>query len=418
MTSVAIAQQPPPGFTLETIAEGFDRPSTVAPAPDGRIFVGQQDGRIYLVTPDSAGRVLSAPDEPFAELEVFNSSESGLLSLVVDPDFRTNGRLYALATVNHAEQHILQLTTTNDRLVDLRVIRANLPSSGNIHNGGALAIGPDGRLYFGIGDTGTPDSAVGLTSLAGKICRINVDGAVPEDNPFKTPTGSPSAIFATGFRNPFSMSFDADGVLYVGDVGSDDDVRFEEINRVEAGRDYGWPAVEGDDTESVAAASVRPLLSYHDQGAAITGVVIYTADVFPQEYHGNLFHLDFVSSGLFRAVIEDGRIASHERFLDTDPGPTAMKLAADGSLVFCEFLSGNLRRLRYGARKPVLTDDLPTINDNSSPPPPTSSPPAPACGGGAGAAMIGLLVTLLMLRWVDAPRRARRTQRKRIEESV
>jgi aldose sugar dehydrogenase len=130
----------------------------------------------------------------------------------------------------------------------LTVLLTGARTDGGNHDGGVLRIGPDGKLYAGIGDTGAGDNvgcpgtatnpyAQNVNELEGKIARINLDGTVPGDNPF---AGNP--VFAFGFRNPFRMSFDPNnGNLWVADVG---DLAFEEIDIVTSGDNYGWPHCE------------------------------------------------------------------------------------------------------------------------------------------------------------------------------
>jgi glucose/arabinose dehydrogenase len=327
-------------FEVSTFVEGLDRPVAMAVAPDGRVFVTEQGGQVRIV--DETGLVA----EPFIELEVLDEGESGLLGIALDPNFADNGYVYVFASVSEEEQHILRYTDNGGQGVDPAVIRVGLPTNGRFHNGGALKFGPDGMLYFSVGDTGEPDAAQSMTTLAGKICRINPDGSVPEDNPFTTPTGAPRAIYAMGFRNPFRMSFAPDGRLFVADVGSTGTQRREEINIVYPGENYGWPIVEGFGDEADSEFS-DPLFAYNELGQAATGVAYYSGDQFPARYRGNLFQLDFVLNRLFRLVLDGDMLVSDELLLDIGGAPVDLIEDLDGTLLVTELFTGRISRITY-----------------------------------------------------------------------
>ena len=395
LTSTASAGEDlPDGFSMSVFAAGFTEPIAIAPAPapDGRLFVAQRGGTIYIV---ENGTVLSPP---FATLDVFTGGESGLLGLALDPDFLSNGHVYAFVTATEQEQQILRLTNVNGQAEAVTVIRNQLPTQGQIHNGGCLRVGPDGKLYFSIGDTGQPELSQSLTSLAGKVCRINLDGSTPTGNPFTTPTGTPRAVYALGFRNPFRFCFAPDGRLFVGDVGSSGDPRREEINLVRAGENYGWPEVEGFDETGVFPEFADPLLAYVDEGSSIAGCVYYDATQFPEPYRDNLFHLDFVSHGLFRVALDGDTVVSHELFYQAQSGPVDLALGPDGSLYYAEMCSGNVMRITYQAGDEAgnATDgegggEAPAEVTEPSPEPPARN----LCGAGLGNALASALVLTL-----------------------
>lgn len=361
------------GFEVTTFATGLSEPTSLAFAPDGRLFVAQKGGTIRVV---QAGVLTS---EPFAELEVYDFSECGLLGMALDPDFAETGHVYVLATVSNNEQRIIRLTDRGGVAGDQLVLVDNLPTSGSNHNGGCLRIGPDRHLYFSIGDNGITGNSQDIRTLAGKVSRLRLDGSVPDDNPFVTPTGTPRAVYAMGFRNPFRFCFASDGRLFLMDVGSSGSQRREEINLVRAGMNYGWPGVEGDGT-GPEGEFVAPLLAYHDQGASIAGCAVYEADLLAAEYRGNLFHLDFVSQSLFRAVLSGDEIVSHEPFMKGSGGPVDLTVGPDGALYFSELFTGNVMRVAPAGSVPPSDgsdgadtgDDSPTTfgDDEPDPTPP------------------------------------------------
>lgn len=378
------------GFAIETYADGLDEPIALEFAPDGRLFVAQRGGIVRVVLAgDAAGaeatgdgpaavarlkpgaRRAALADTEFARVEVITQNENGLLGLALDPDFAANGYVYAFATISTEEQQIIRFTDRDGVGAEPTIIRDHLPTRGEFHSGGGLKFGPDGKLYFAIGDNLVQDNAQDMNTLAGKISRINPDGSMPSDNPFKTPTGSPRAIFALGFRNPFRICFAPDGRLFALDVGSDGDGRREEINLVRAGRNYGWPLIEGRQSLLPNPLFTDPIYDYHDGGAAPTGAVYYSGQRFPTEYRGNLFHLEFVLNRLYRTVLDGDEVVSHDVFVQGDGGPVDLALGPDGALYYCEIYTGRIKRVDYTRiLEPVVqgaTDEDASFSDVATP---------------------------------------------------
>src|SRR4029079_6962081 len=145
----------------------------------------------------------------------------------------------------------------------------NLSSATN-HNGGALAFGPDGKLYADVGENANGAHAQTLANLLGKMLRLNSDGSIPSDNPFfSTATGRNRAIWAMGLRNPFTFAFNPGSgpAMFINDVGQD---TREEINGGQAGANYGWPETEGA-TGDPRFVSPRYAYNHSGGGCAITG---------------------------------------------------------------------------------------------------------------------------------------------------
>jgi glucose/arabinose dehydrogenase len=156
------------------------------------------------------------------------------------------------------------------------------------HQGGGLAFGPDGKLYWSVGDNVCcsvvdGSNAQDLSNIYGKVLRINPDGSAPSDNPYPNAPGAGPLIYATGFRNPFRLTFTPDGKLLVADVGQD---AWEEVNLVTKGGNYGWPNAEGPcngvGTTSCSTPSSydNPIYAYpHDgSGNSITAIMVYTPE--------------------------------------------------------------------------------------------------------------------------------------------
>ncbi len=258
-------------------------------------------------------------------------------------------------------------------------------------------MGPDGKLYFSIGDNGQPELSQQMQTFAGKVCRINLDGSTPTDNPFITPTGTPRAIFVLGFRNPFRFCFAPDGRLFVMDVGSDGDERREEINLVTRGSNGGWPLVEGLGTAEVDEPLLQPLFSYRDGGAAITGCVFNSEVRFPDVTDDGLFHLDYVSNKLFFLSLTNPEAPQHREFMQADGGVIDLAAGPNGGLLYTELFTGSVKWLRSTAVVPTDDTDAPsTPDDTPGMPDPVAT--NPICGAGVMLLMLPMLSAIATLR--------------------
>ena len=194
----------PPGFTETLVAGDLVRPTAMAIAPDGRIFVCEQDGRLRVIRD---GALL---DDPFHTLSVNSFGERGLLGVAFDPNFASNHFLYVYYTTSSAPIHnrVSRLTANGDVVVpgsELPILNLETLAATN-HNGGAIHFGNDGKLYVAVGENAVPSNSQTLDNRLGKMLRINANGTIPTDNPFNaTATGLNKAIWALGLRNPFTF---------------------------------------------------------------------------------------------------------------------------------------------------------------------------------------------------------------------
>ncbi len=182
------------------------------------------------------------------------------------------------------------------------------PHSTEIHNGGAIHFGPDGKLYVATGDNATGSNSQSLDNLHGKMLRINANGTIPGDNPFYAQTtGKNRAIWAMGLRNPFTFSFEpATSRMFINDVGQ---MTWEEINQGAAGANFGWPTTEGYFDPSVYPRFTQPLFTYphvadgsETWGCAITGGAFYNPakNTFGTDYTGEYFFADYCGGWINR----------------------------------------------------------------------------------------------------------------------
>ena len=246
---------------LEPVFGGleFDSPTNLAQAPDGRVFVTEQEGRILAFT----GEALSSADPASGELldirdRVRNrGSEEGLLGLALSPDFAETGHFFVYYSASSPRRSIISRFVVEagaeraDPESELVVLEVVQPYSN--HNGGQLAFGPDGHLYIGLGDGGSAGDPLGsgqdTSTLLGSVLRIDVSASTPQET-YRVPPNNPFAgaggrgeIWAYGLRNPWRFSFDSTtGEMWAGDVGQN---RWEEIDLIERGGNYGWNVLEG-----------------------------------------------------------------------------------------------------------------------------------------------------------------------------
>lgn len=179
------------------------------------------------------------------EKEVYQFGEGGLLGLVLLPNFSEEKSALAYHTYREGDRtlnRIVKIKRKESSWEEVKPILEEIPGA-RFHNGGRMAIGPDDKLYVTVGDAQVPESAQDLNSLSGKILRMNIDGSIPGDNPFKD-----SYIYSFGHRNPQGIAWTGDGeVLYSTEHGSE---AHDEVNLIRPGGNYGWPVIEGDEKKS------------------------------------------------------------------------------------------------------------------------------------------------------------------------
>lgn len=333
----------PSGFVNTTVVTGLTRPTAMALAPDGRIFVSEQDGTLRVV---KNGALLPTP---FMTLSVSSSGEQGLLGVAFDPLFATNGYVYAYYTATSPTVHnrVSRFAASGDVAVGGSELDLfDLPSTGTIgHQGGGLHFGKDGKLFVSVGDHGNKENSQTLANPFGKILRITKLGSIPTDNPFYgTATGQNRAIWALGLRNPFTFAVQpGTGRIFIDDVGA---VTWEEVNDGLAGANYGWPIYEGPSNDP---AYVSPLFAYghgfgETTGSAIAGGAFYNPAFaqFGSDFVGWYFFSDY-GSGWIRRLDPASGYTSATSFAtaNTAKEPVDLIVAPDGSLHYLERGTGS-----------------------------------------------------------------------------
>jgi glucose/arabinose dehydrogenase len=333
----------PSGFTETQVASGLSSPTAMAFAPDGRLFVAQQGGALRVI---KNGSLLATP---FVTVPVNANGERGLLGVAFDPDFASNPYVYVYYTATSPTVHnrVSRFTASGDTAVaGSEVVLLDLNTLGaEIHNGGALHFGPDGKLYIAAGENGNSANAQTLGNLLGKMLRINKDGTIPTDNPFfSSAVGVNRAIWAMGLRNPYTFSFQpGTGRMFINDVG---ETTWEEIDEGIAGSNYGWPATEGPTTDTRFRS---PTYWYgHGPGStlgcAITGGAFYNpaTQQFPAAYRGTYFFADYCS-GWIRNYDPAANTASG--FATGTAGVVDLQVSDDGSLYYLARNAGAIYRV-------------------------------------------------------------------------
>jgi len=221
-----LAAQP----SIELVAEDLAFPTNMAFAP-GRIFFTEKETGDVRIIPD--GRVLP---EPFVHVSVEASAERGLLGIALDPDFERDPWAYLYySEAGGSANQIMRVRAEGNTAGEVDPLITLLPAVTGYHNGGDMAFGPDGKLYAVTGEAHDPERAQDPNDLGGKVLRLDPDGSVPDDNPL----GPDNPVYALGIRNSFGLCFDpVTGALWETENGPASD---DEVNRIVAGGNYGWP---------------------------------------------------------------------------------------------------------------------------------------------------------------------------------
>lgn len=287
---------------VETFVSGLDTPWDLAWGPDGAIWVTERPGTISRV--DAATGEITR----VGHVDVVEVSESGLMGIAFHPDFASRPYVYVAHSYGSRRKirnRLVRMRFDGTTLGEPQVLLDDIPGAGN-HNGSRLAIGPDGFLYMTTGDAGRGARAQDLSSVAGKVLRLTLDGRPAPGNPFGT------LVYSYGHRNAQGIVFHPETrVLYVAEHGPRDN---DEVNRVEMGGNYGWPAVHGfcdGDTPGEEAFCrsndvVGPVTAWTPT-VGVSGADFYDADLIPG-WQGSLLVTSLRGATLFRLTLSaDGR---------------------------------------------------------------------------------------------------------------
>ena len=351
---------PDSGYQITTLVEDLENPWGMAWLPDGSILITERDGRLRIVRDG-----VLAP-QPIGGLpEVYADSQGGLLDVAIHPQFSENGLVYL--TYSAGERSANRTTVARgilegDSLVDVQVIfEVADDKRGGAHFGSRLLWLPDGTLLVSIGDGGNPPvsfdgddirlQAQNLGTHFGKLLRLNDDGSVPEDNPFVGQDGARPEIWSYGHRNIQGLARDPEtGAIWVNEHGAR---RGDELNLVEAGQNYGWPAAThsrnyGLGTEISPHTSLPgmadPMLVWM-RTTAPSGLAVYRGDVFA-DWDGDLLSGGLASEDIRRLTLNEDGTVTGEYVIEIDERVRDVRVGPDGHVyVLTDESDGRLLRL-------------------------------------------------------------------------
>ena len=284
-------------------------------------------------------------------------SEEGLLSIAFHPEYKTTPKIFVWYTAHSPRRCVLSSFVTNDNGTadpdtEEKILEVLQPW-GN-HNGGTVIFGPDGYLYLGVGDGGgsndTKNNGQNKNTLLGTILRIDIDSnegdsaySIPKDNPFVGESGSRGEIWAYGMRNPWRMSFDkSTGKLWAADVGQN---KWEEIDIIEKGKNYGWNIREGKHSfgqPQSKEGTTNPIFEYgRKQGGSITGGYVYRGKKIPK-IHGQYIFSDYLSGRVWRLVESPKEDAKYKSIKILTRPPISISSFGEtpsGEILACGFAS-------------------------------------------------------------------------------
>jgi glucose/arabinose dehydrogenase len=337
----------------------FDRPVFLAAPPNDpeRFFLIEQAGRMLVfdnrkeadkteVILDVRDRIMSHANGGF--------NEEGLLAFAFHPTFVENRAIYVYYSADKPRRGVISrfrvakddppLLVPESEEVILEVLQPYLN-----HNGCTLLFGPDGFLYASFGDGGAGNDPQGhgqnLATLLGSIIRIDVDRqegglryAIPKDNPFVKRVGARPEIFAYGLRNVWRMSFDrATGELWAGDIGQD---KWEEIDLIKSGGNYGWNITEGFHLFKGGRSEdplQEPVIEYgRHLGWSVTGGYVYRGDRI-KSLVGAYVYADYVSGRLWALRFEPNHVTAHKELIDTELAIASFSEGPDGEIYVLAF---------------------------------------------------------------------------------
>ncbi|UJL45762.1 PQQ-dependent sugar dehydrogenase [Virgibacillus sp. NKC19-16] len=376
-------------YVIETVTDDIERPVDLDITGEEIIYAISIEGGVYEVSP--TGNV-----NELLSIDTTTSSEHGLKSIALDPNFEDNGYIYLAYTEPETFlEHVSRFTYENGTIdSDSEEVLLEIQSEDICcHQMGGLEFGPDGKLYISVGDNNpathgpqveSVETAQNLQDLRGKILRINPDGSIPEDNPFVDDDNARDEIYAYGFRSPFKMDIDQEtGDVWVGDVGPDHPTDDNDVMKVvrEGGENHGWPYIMGgecydefeeecaeeDITESVFWYPYPETERWGSGGRSITAAGIYhhnydeesNAGGLTAEHDGKLLTYDFSREWLKAVELdEEYNVVDVQDIVPQGELnlPTSSVYGPDGSLYITEFGddwwesndNAGIRKIYYG----------------------------------------------------------------------
>ena len=347
VNTAAMAQN----YTLETLVDGLDSPWGLAILPDGDMLVTELTGQMRVVRNGKlvAQAVTGIPDSLYG-------GQGGLMDVVPHPDYARNRLVYVSLSVGTAEANSLRVIRgrfTGTSLEDVSTVFEAAPKKNTkVHYGARMAFMPDNTLLITVGDGfDLREQAQNLSNHFGSTVRVTDTGQVPGDNPFATDESALPEIYTYGHRNPQSIAYDAvSGQIYQTEHGPRGG---DELNRLQPGKNYGWPiATYGIDYSGARISpyteyegTEQPLLHWNPSiGPA--GMTVYRGNMFP-EWQGDIFVTSLIYSKIIQIDMQGGRAAGQtDRFAEIGDRLRDIRTGPDGALyILSEGANGKLWRV-------------------------------------------------------------------------
>ena len=323
-------------YKIKTVAEGLSYPWAIAFLPNGDMLVTERSGQLRRITD---GELQQEPIANLPDLHV--DGQGGLLDIIPDLEFSMNHRLYLSFSIGSKSANALRVISARldgNKLENITTLFTASPTKDTPHHfGGRLALMPDSTLLITVGEGfDYREKAQSLDNHFGKLIRLNKDGTVPADNPFIGREDALPEIWTYGHRNPQGLLVSADGNVWLHEHGPRGG---DELNRIEPGKNYGWPAITHGVDYSGAyvspfteAEGMEQPVTYWSPSIAPGGFCEYQGDLFP-EWKGNLFVAALAEKSVRRLVMENGKVKSQETmFTELDQRIREVRAGPNGYL--------------------------------------------------------------------------------------
>ncbi len=336
-------------YELEDVASGMDHPWSVAFLPNGDFLVTERSGQLLRISGDEKTEIRGVP-------ETYVAGQGGFFDIVLAPDFATSGVVflsYADGRKRSNRTAVYRATLEGDALTGGTVIFEAEPDKNTAHHyGGRMAFLPDGTLLIATGEGYSyKDEAQSVDGHFGKVIRINSDGTAPRDNPFPNRGALAAKVWSYGHRNPQGLAIDPEtGIVWLHEHGPRGG---DEVNIVEPGLNYGWPAITyGIDYSGAMISPYKALdgmeqpLKYWVPSIAPSGLAVYRGDAFPQ-WQGDLFVGGLKSRDVRRLTVDGNTITDEETLFAIGERVRDVRVGPDGLIyLLTDSSKGRLIRVR------------------------------------------------------------------------
>lgn len=349
-------------FRVVRLADSLEHPWAVDWLPDGRMLITEKSGTLHLVDGAQRTALSGVPT-------VWANGQGGLLDVRVHPNYAQNGWIYLSYSVSEdgtcGGTAVARAKLDGTALTDVEeLIRQQPPVESGLHFGSRISFADDGTLFVTMGERGqrraNGPGAQDSTNTIGTTVRLNMDGSIPDDNPYVGRDEVPDAVYSYGHRNQQGMAIQpGTGAVWQHEHGPHGG---DELNLIQPGRNYGWPAVSYGDTYSTPheeiggteAPGLTQPVAYWDPSPAFSGMAFYTGDRFP-DWQGNLFMGALAHQKILRVELSESDEVTHqEELLRTEIGRIRdVAMGPDGYLYFLtDAPNGGLYRIEPAPEAP------------------------------------------------------------------